>query len=103
VTPWGGVTTWRSPESELTQGGFETILTGQGYRFRFSSDDIHLETMKRALGCVLISLLPESGVDHALDVLWQSYEFACEDETLSPLHPVETRHLGIAVGDAEWD
>jgi hypothetical protein len=78
--------------------GFETEVTGRGYRLLFSSDDLAVETAKRALGCVILALLPEEGLDEALSELTGTCEFYLEDRNLRPVAPLTIVGEGISVG-----
>jgi len=67
------------------------------------ADDSEMETLQRALGCVLLSLMPESGVDDAIRALWDSYRFAIEDQELTAYRPTRTLHAGISIGSEAAD
>jgi hypothetical protein len=83
--------------SETGRRNFETHLTAETYRFDFASDDDQEDTLKRAFGCLLVALMPDSGIDDAVSALFDSFTFATEDERLVHTAPVETIGTGLVV------
>jgi hypothetical protein len=83
--------------------GFETEVRGHGYRLLFSSDDLAVATAKRALGCVIMALIPEEGLDEVLSELKGTCEFYLEDRSLHPVAPLTIVGEGIGVGTGDDD
>lgn len=99
-TPSGFVTIRQHAQPEAKLAGFETSFVGSGYRFNFRADATELVTTQRAIGCVLMSIMPSSGLDDAVHTLWDTYQFASEDEHLIPHKPIESMSVGIAAGQS---
>jgi hypothetical protein len=87
--------------TDLDQFGFLTEVTGRRYRFHFSGDDLAVETVKRALGCVILALMPDEGLDAALSGLADTCEFYVEDRDLPISAPVSVIATGFAVESPE--
>jgi hypothetical protein len=52
----------------------------------------------RAFGCLLMSLMPESGLEDAVREIFDAYQFALDDDALMPIRPIETIRTGVVVG-----
>jgi hypothetical protein len=79
-----------------------THLSNQRYRIGPArKDQSEAEMLTRAFGCLLISLMPDAAMADALKSLIAAYEFALEDETLTPIPEITTFSTGIAIGSDE--
>jgi hypothetical protein len=97
MTRWGvgTLTNWDNAGSGL----YETSFVGSAYHLNCSfaiPDDNNLE---RAVGCLLMSAMPPSGVHGAVATLWKSYQFALEDAELEQPVEIYSLHRGVAVAD----
>ena len=66
----------------------------EGGRLEFLTESLGRSGLKRFLGCVILSNMPDTGVDEAVSQLWEAYEF--HSETLSLGTPkVEAAHPSV--------
>jgi hypothetical protein len=84
------------------QGAFESLVIGPDYRLMFSGGETGVATnIKRAYGCMMLSMLSEQGLDEALESVREVFDFHAEDEHLRLEPSIRVISAGFAVGSAE--
>jgi hypothetical protein len=91
-----GVARWvfRSPAIAPGTTGFDAFVEGAGYSLSFSADHMAEDSLKRALGCVALALMPARGLDDALTGLRDCLSFHDEARDLEYIKPVSVVGLG---------
>jgi hypothetical protein len=79
-----------------SEGGFETSLITRTYRVDFTANDLEVDTLLKAFGCMVMSAMPPSGIESAVQALVDTYDFAFEDATLETVDTVERVTIGHA-------
>lgn len=99
-TPSASATVWRTlaPIGDLSVSRFSAQVTSDHYEMSFSSLSGEVDSIKRMLGCTLLSLLPEPVLDDALHTIQEQYSFYSEDLSLEAREQTVMISEGYAVG-----
>jgi hypothetical protein len=88
---------WRTAVDELS-ASFHAQVTSDDYEFSFSSWSGRSDSVKRMLGCTLLSLLPAPVLDDALSSMSDQLRFYFEDLNLEIREQVTYVTEGFVVG-----
>jgi hypothetical protein len=76
---------------------------GVSYDISFNTTALTAVDYRRLLGCVLVSHMPELGLDTALELLWTEYEFQTEPASAPRISPAVPDVVGRVGAPVEWE
>lgn len=82
------------------QGTVNSPLGQEGFWVKRWGEDAE-DTMKRLIGCAMLSLMPEAGLAEALASLKDIAQFYFENARLELTPPLTSRHTGRVVSTSE--